>query len=57
MVQLNRCWAPDMSQDNPHCMTSPPLTLPLYIPILYSLSTLLPLDTSIAWLPTGHRQP
>ena len=46
-----------LSQDNPPDMTSSPMTLPLYIPILYSLSTLLPLDTSIAWLPTGHRQP
>ena len=36
MVQLNRRWAPHRSQDNPHCMTSPPLTLPLYIPFLYS---------------------
>ena len=45
MVQLNRRWAPDRSQDNR--MTSPSLTLPLYIPFLFSLSTLLPLDTSI----------
>ena len=62
MVELNRRWAPDRSQDN--CMTSPSLTLPLYIPFLFvSLSTLLlssymesvtpnpitllPLDTSI----------
>ena len=42
MVQLNRRWAPHRSQDNPPCMTSPPLTLPLYIPFLYSWSTLLP---------------
>ena len=36
MVQLNRRWAPHRSQDNPPCMISPPLTLPLYIPFLYS---------------------
>ena len=34
MVQLNRRWAPHRSQDNR--MTSPLLTLPLYIPILYT---------------------
>ena len=50
MVQLNCHWAPHRSQDNPHCMTSPPLTLPLYIPFLYSslqffsTSSLLPLS-------------
>ena len=43
MKQLNHSWAAHRSQDTPPPrMTSPPLTLPLYIPFLYSLSTLLP---------------
>ena len=37
MVQLNRRWAPHWSEDNPPCMTSPPLTLPLYTLSWYSL--------------------
>ena len=38
MVQLNRHLGPQWSHNNPP-MTSPALTLPLYIPFLYSLST------------------